>query len=135
MSDPKKSGSPPSSTVHILVVDDDESIRTLITRALSTKYTVHGARDGLEAAQVLQQIPGCGLIICDVMMPRVDGVTFATRLRADPQFRNIPLVFLTAKSSPMDVVRGINTGARHYLAKPFSVKDLVDRVEKLLSTR
>jgi CheY-like chemotaxis protein len=119
----------------ILVIDDDSSIRELIARALGAQYTVYEAVDGMAGAEILGAIPAPALILCDIMMPRVDGLTFARMLKANPKLANIPLIFLSAKDAPLDVIRGITAGARSYLTKPFAVKDLVEIVGKALGTK
>ncbi len=119
----------------VLVVDDDASIRKMVARALGAAYTVYEAVDGLSALEILPQIAEPAVIVCDVMMPQIDGVTLVKELRKHPTMKGIPVIFLTAKSSPKDVVLGINAGARHYLTKPFSVKDLIDKVASIVKTR
>jgi|SRR5580704_7249272 DNA-binding response OmpR family regulator len=118
----------------VLVVDDDPEIRALVVKALSSKgYETAQAADGLIASEVLgslKRVPD--LLICDIMMPSVDGLALAKLLRAKPEFSGLPIIFLTAKNSFSDVVQGIQAGARHYVQKPFSVKDLLEKVEKTL---
>jgi DNA-binding response OmpR family regulator len=118
----------------VLVVEDDADVRGLIVKALKAKgYGVVEATDGLKASELLGQLTVApDLLICDVMMPTVDGFTLAKLVRARKELRSIPIIFLTAKTSPEDVVLGIKLGARHYVQKPFSIKDLLDKVEKTL---
>lgn len=116
----------------ILVIDDDTSIRELVSKALSAKYDVKLAADGLEASELLGAMPPPQLIICDVMMPKVDGFSLVRKLKSATALQNVPVVFVTAKTTPQAVVQGIQLGAKHYIQKPFSVKDLVDKVDKLL---
>jgi DNA-binding response OmpR family regulator len=118
----------------VLVVDDDASVRSLVGKALVAKgYEVLEATDGMHASEMLGRLPRSpDLIICDVMMPNVDGFTFARLVKARPELRGIPIIFLTAKTQAADVVRGIGLGARHYVQKPFSVKDLLDKVHKTI---
>jgi DNA-binding response OmpR family regulator len=118
----------------VLVAEDDADVRGLIVKALRAKgYGVVEATDGLKASEVLgglAQPPD--LLICDVMMPTIDGFSLAKLIRSRAELKAIPIIFLTAKTSPVDVVQGIKLGARHYIQKPFSVKDLLDKVEKTL---
>jgi CheY-like chemotaxis protein len=72
------------------------------------------------------------VIVTDLMMPRIDGLTLAKTLKGDPNIGNIPVVMLTAKSGKMDMIIGINAGARHYVTKPFKAADLLDKVKKAL---
>ncbi len=116
----------------VRVVEDDASIRAMIVRALGLTYTVFEAEDGQAAIETLAQIAPPACIVSDWMMPRVDGVEFAKRIRADKNLKFTPLIMLTAKNHPLDVVQGINAGARHYLAKPFKMKELLEKVSSVL---
>jgi DNA-binding response OmpR family regulator len=116
----------------VLVVDDDASVRTLVTKALQAKgYDVKEAAGGLQAAELLGTMPRPpDLLICDVMMPTIDGFSLARMAKNNPALHGMPIIFLTAKTQPQDVVQGIALGARHYIQKPFAIKDLLDKVEK-----
>jgi DNA-binding response OmpR family regulator len=127
--------SSPSASEHkklVLVVDDDPAVRRMIARALEAKsYEVREAGDGLAASELLGQMSRTpDLLICDVMMPRFDGFSLARLVRGRPELRSIPIIFLTAKTQPADVVTGISLGARHYVQKPFSIKELLEKVDK-----
>ncbi len=115
----------------ILVVEDDQSVREMIVRALSSKYKVYEAKDGMQASELVTEIPIPSLIICDVMMPRVDGFSFVRVLKADERLKGVPILFLTARTEPADVMQGIGLGARHYMGKPFKMAELLERVDKL----
>jgi CheY-like chemotaxis protein len=113
----------------VLVADDDQAIRDMVGKALTAKgYDVLLAKDGLEASELLARRPE--LLICDVMMPNFDGFTLARLVKTHPELRAMPIIFLTAKTQPKDLATGISLGARHYVTKPFSIKDLLDKVEK-----
>jgi DNA-binding response OmpR family regulator len=124
---------PPTKKM-VLVVDDDQAIRDMVGKALKAKgYDVTLARDGLEASEILggtQRPPD--LLICDVMMPNFDGFTLAKLVKNHAELRTMPIIFLTAKTQAKDLATGISLGARHYVTKPFSIKDLLDKVEKTL---
>ncbi|HEY2509860.1 MAG TPA: response regulator [Polyangiaceae bacterium] len=115
----------------ILIVEDDASVRTMIAKALSASFRIVEASDGLHASELLTQMPPPSLVICDVMMPRVDGFSLVRVMRTDAKLRTVPILFLSARSQPMDVVQGIALGAKHYMTKPFKIQELVERVEKL----
>jgi DNA-binding response OmpR family regulator len=115
-----------------MVVEDDQSIREMIARALSRKYQIIEAKDGMHASELLAQMPPPSLIICDVMMPRVDGFTLVRLLKNDADLKSVPILFLTARGTPGDVTQGITLGARHYMTKPFKLPELIERVEKLV---
>jgi CheY-like chemotaxis protein len=114
----------------ILVVDDDTATRVLVARALSDLYNIRQAVDGRAAMCELAKLPIPDLVILDVMMPNMDGLTFAAK--ADPKFRFIPIIFLSAKESPADLIKGIRAGARSYLTKPFRIEMLRDTVTNAL---
>ena len=117
----------------ILVVEDDESVRTLLARQLGTEYEVQQAADAQQALQVLGAMkPLPDLIICDVMMPGMTGVQFAKQLKGTNDYKTVPIIFLTARTGALDVIEGINAGARHYITKPFNMKDLLDKVAKAM---
>jgi DNA-binding response OmpR family regulator len=88
----------------------------------------------MEAYQYLTggQQPAPRLIVTDVMMPRLDGMQLVARLRAEPRLAAIPVIMLTAKGTPRDVIQGINSGVRHYITKPFKQDDLLSKVKKTL---
>jgi DNA-binding response OmpR family regulator len=125
---PSPSVTPGDDAPVVMVVDDDAGIRTMIVRALGVTHTVYEATDGEEAHAMLQVIPTPDAIVCDVMMPRLDGLSLAKLLRKDALLKRVPILFLTARSSALDVVAGINAGARHYMTKPFKVAELLARV-------
>jgi DNA-binding response OmpR family regulator len=116
----------------ILVVEDDESVRTLLARQLGTEYEVHQAGDAQAAFEVLKKIALPDLILCDVMMPGMTGVQFAKQLKGMNDFKQVPIIFLTARTGALDVIEGINAGARHYITKPFNMRDLLDKVAKAI---
>jgi DNA-binding response OmpR family regulator len=116
----------------ILVVEDDESVRTLVARQLQSTYQVHQAPDAQAALEVLKTITLPDLIICDVMMPGMTGVQFAKHLKGTADYKQVPIIFLTARTGALDVIEGINAGARHYITKPFNMKDLLDKVAKAI---
>jgi DNA-binding response OmpR family regulator len=119
----------------LVVVDDDKDIRQMLLHTLGRTYTVYEARDGVEAREILEAIPPPDGIVCDVMMPRMDGVELAKTLRRDKVLSRVPILFLTAKGGTMDVIAGINAGARHYVTKPFKLAELVQKVESMTNRK
>jgi DNA-binding response OmpR family regulator len=116
----------------VLVVDDDDSLRKMTCRALSLRHTVHEAADGPAAMKLLESVKP-DVILVDVMMPAMNGFDFVSRVRAIPRFKHTPIVFLTSCDQPMDVVRGINAGARSYITKPFKMEALMRSIDKIVS--
>jgi DNA-binding response OmpR family regulator len=120
--------SPGENAPVLVVVDDDPAIRAMLLHTLGKTYTIYEAGDGQEAKEILDTIPTPDGIVCDVMMPRLDGVGLAKLLRKDKVLQRIPILFLTAKDGAMDVIAGINAGARHYVTKPFKIAEVVSKV-------
>ncbi len=125
---------PPGSKVAV-VIDDDPTVRTLVATTLSAMFAVYVADDAQRAMQILLEIPTPSLVVCDVAMPGVDGIQFVRGLRAIPKLAATPVIFLTAKAMPMDVVAGINAGARYYLTKPFNPSELLEKARKATGPR
>jgi DNA-binding response OmpR family regulator len=119
----------------LLVVDDDDDIRAMLVKALGMTYTVYEARDGEQARQLLEILPAVDGVVCDVMMPRMNGVTLAQLMHKMPRVAHVPILFLTAKGDPIDVIAGINAGARHYVTKPFKVADVIAKVKAMTKAR
>jgi len=116
----------------ILAVDDTPQNLDLLSRRLRSQgYDVATAADGLEAlAQVEELSPD--LVLLDIMMPRMDGIETVRRLKADPAHRHIPVILVTAKSDPRDVVEGLDAGGDDYLTKPIDHAALLARVRSML---
>jgi DNA-binding NarL/FixJ family response regulator len=116
----------------LLLIDDDPNLILLVKDYLEFRgYEVVTAENGQEALEVLQkETPD--MIICDVMMPQMDGYTFVEHVRKDPRTSWIPVLFLSAKGQSQDRVKGLNTGADVYMVKPFEPEELVAQVESSL---
>lgn len=132
---PTPSASPTPNAPVVVVVEDDAEIRAMLVRALGSKYTIYEARDGKEARTLLAALPAPSALICDVMMPEMSGLQLVRNIRKDAVLSRIPVLFLTAKSAPLDVVTGINVGARHYVTKPFKLAELVAKVDSMVSPK
>ncbi|HEY7732281.1 MAG TPA: response regulator transcription factor [Gaiellaceae bacterium] len=118
---------PESST--ILLVDDEDSIQTLLTYPLERDgYRVVQARDGEEALQRFGE-ENVDLVVLDIMLPRVDGLEVCRRLRAES---TVPIIMLTARDDELDKVLGLELGADDYITKPFSIREFRSRVKALL---
>jgi len=117
----------------ILVVDDEEDIRELVSINLlrEEKYEIMEAADGLEGLHLAKK-KRPDLIILDLMLPEMDGITVYQRLRDDSRTAHIPVIMLTAKGRLEEKLEGLELGADDYLAKPFSPKELMLRVRNLL---
>ena len=116
----------------LLLIDDDSNLVLLVKDYLELRgYDVITANNGLEALRVLEKdLPN--LIICDVMMPEMDGHAFVRKVRDNPQTSFLPLIFLSAKGQTEDRVIGLNHGADVYMVKPFEPDELVAQIEASL---
>jgi len=119
----------------ILLIEDDANMRELLNYNLSEAgYTVVEAQDGKQGLEKLANEPP-DLVLCDVMMPVMNGFALREAMVADPATRDIPFIFLTAKSSAEDQVRGLQTGVDEYITKPFDIDVLLARIEAVLQRR
>ena len=125
----------PSSKPRILVVEDEPDLRGMLQRILSTIAEVAVANDGIDALERIRAGFTPDLIVSDVMMPRMDGLTLAKELKKDSALARVPLVMLTAKTAAKDVIAGINAGARAYVTKPFKTDELLSKVKKALGQK
>jgi DNA-binding NarL/FixJ family response regulator len=115
---------PPS----ILVIEDEPEMRRNLVRLLQLEgFHTRGVANGRDALEALrQQTPQ--LVLCDVMMPEMDGHEFLRRIRLEPAWQSIPFIFLTAKSDRSDLRSGMNLGADDYLTKPVDNDELIAAV-------
>lgn len=119
-----------SNTVKILLAEDEPSLGQIIKESLETRnFAVLLCVNGEEAYKVYKQENPL-LLVLDVMMPKKDGFTLAKEIRQENP--TIPIIFLTAKSQTEDVVQGFNLGGNDYLKKPFSMEELIVRINALL---
>lgn len=116
----------------IWCVDDDSTIREIEVYTLEqTGFKARGFADGISMLDALKvEIPE--LIVLDVMMPEIDGMEVLKKLRAEPDYRDIPVILATAKGTEMDKIGGLNLGADDYLVKPFGIMEMVARVNAVL---
>jgi two-component system phosphate regulon response regulator PhoB len=116
----------------ILVVDDEPDVQELVAFNLkSSGYDVLVASDGNEALKKAQeQLPH--LIVLDIMLPEIDGTEVCKLLRRNPETSTVPIIMLTAKAAEIDRIIGLEIGADDYMTKPFSPRELVLRIKKLL---
>jgi DNA-binding response OmpR family regulator len=119
----------------ILLAEDEQQIGDMVAFKLTNSgHQVVRAVDG-EAALAAAERDRPDVIILDVMMPLVDGFAVLGRLKANPDLRTIPVIMLTARGQERDVLSGLQAGAADYIVKPFSLKELLARVEVALRRR
>ncbi|HEX9103447.1 MAG TPA: response regulator [Polyangia bacterium] len=120
---------------HVLVLEDEPAVQILLRKQLASNgFQVTVAGDGLDGLMKLESVKP-DLIICDLMMPNLDGMGFVKAIKGHNQTQKIPVIFLTAKTDPRSMIDGINVGARFYVTKPFQIDDLLTKVQKALSGR
>ncbi|WP_308765163.1 response regulator [uncultured Bacteroides sp.] len=118
----------------ILFIDDSRDLRELMYRIFNKKYHVSTAENGLEGLEILRNNV-VDIIICDVMMPQMDGLEFCRQVKNDVQTNHIPIIMLTAKNATDDQIECYKSGAESYISKPFDMKILQARIENLLQKR
>ena len=124
---------PPAAAQHILVLEDEPAVQTLLRKQPAAHgFRVTIASDGLDGLMKLETLKP-DLMICDVMMPNLDGIEFVKAIKANNLTQKIPVIFLTAKTDPRSMIEGINVGARFYVTKPFQIDDLLSKVRRALS--
>ncbi|WP_019988486.1 two-component regulator propeller domain-containing protein [Rudanella lutea] len=115
----------------LLVIDDNADIRAYVRHVFATQYRILEAVDGLDGLEKAgDAIPD--VVICDLMMPRLDGFGFCQQLKTQPATSHIPVVMLTAKATVQDRIGGFEVGADDYLTKPFNADELQVRVRNLI---
>ena len=118
----------------LLIVDDNDDIRTFIKSAFKHQYQVVEAPDGdIGVSKAIDLIPD--IIISDVMMPKRNGYELSEALKKDPRTCHIPIILLTAKADDADRFMGLETGADDYIVKPFKIQGLETRVKNLIASR
>lgn len=116
----------------ILVIDDDETIRAALRRLFESEgYKTITAADGTQLSDVLDDSP-IDLIVLDIGLPWLNGYELAKLLKEHEDLKRIPLIFLSGKTSELDVKRGFEVGADDYIKKPFEVDKMKKAVETLL---
>jgi YesN/AraC family two-component response regulator len=118
----------------VVLVDDNLIIRTFIKAILQTNYKIVEAADGLEGIELARTIIP-DIIITDVMMPKLDGISMVQQLRNNDKTSHIPIIMLSGKAALEDKITGLETGIEAYLTKPFSVKELQLIIHNLIQKR
>ena len=118
----------------LLHIDDNQDIRTFMRQSLGSNFQIIEAADGVEGLELaLEHLPD--LIISDVMMPVMDGLSLCSRLRSNPRISHIPFILLTAKSSEENELEGLKNGADAYVRKPFNMDVLEAQIQNILNQR
>ena len=113
----------------ILICDDTpKNIQVLGTILMDKGYQVTVAEDGTECLKMLEDV-NPDLILLDVMMPYLDGYQTCEKIKSNPKFEDIPIIFLSAKNEVEDIIKGLEMGAVDYVSKPFNSLELLQRVK------
>lgn len=124
----------PKTKYRVLIVDDEDEIRQYLKQSLADTYKILESVNGKEALDlILKEKPD--LVISDVMMPEMDGITLCKKLKANVNINHIPIILLTAKSSDEEKSEGFDIGADAYVVKPFNVEMLKKRVNNIIENR
>jgi CheY-like chemotaxis protein len=116
----------------LLVEDNEDNIETLRDYLEAHGYRVMVVCNGQQAVQaIIDHMPD--LVLMDAQMPEMDGFSATARIRAMPQFADLPIIILTALSMDSDRQKAMSAGATAYIAKPFSLRSLVQKIDKLLN--
>jgi signal transduction histidine kinase/DNA-binding response OmpR family regulator/ligand-binding sensor domain-containing protein len=127
-----ENGTQDDARARLLVVEDNDDLRSFIISSLGGEFQFLEARDGKEGMEkAFDEVPD--LIISDVMMPEMDGITMTKRIKRDTRTSHIPLILLTAKTSEENKLSGLETGADDYLTKPFNRNELLLKVRNRIS--
>ena len=114
----------------VLYVEDEASLALIVRETLQSRgYDVYHAATGARALNMYKEVLP-DICVLDIMLPGIDGYTLATKIRE--QHSAVPIIFLTAKTQTKDVIEGFNTGGNDYLKKPFSMEELIVRMENLI---
>ena len=116
----------------ICILEDDDNIREIENFALKNcGFVTEPAASAKEFWEIMEhKIPQ--LILLDIMLPDEDGISVLTKLKKNPEWKKVPVILVTAKTSEMDKVKGLDTGADEYISKPFGVLELISRVKAVL---
>jgi two-component system alkaline phosphatase synthesis response regulator PhoP len=116
-----------------LIVEDDDQIAALLKFMIERDgFEVLAAADGRAAQQIVESAAPPAIVILDLMLPYIDGFQLVDMIRAKPEWKNVPIIMLTAKSQESDIVRALDAGANDYIIKPFKPEELKARIKRLL---
>lgn len=123
-----------SNQMHILLVEDNDELRTYLAKMLHRKYSILEAANGLEALKLLES-ESPDLILSDILMPEMDGFELCQKVKSNITTCHIPLILLTSLSDREDVVKGLNIGADDYITKPFDNMILESKIKAIFNNR
>jgi len=117
----------------VLLIEDNKAMLHFLSKKLSGKYNIFCSLNGAEALKKLHELPVLpDLILSDIMMDKMDGFAFAKAISEQDEYNHIPIIFLTAKSTPTDKLKGLRLGAIDFIPKPFSSEELTQKIDTVL---
>lgn len=122
----------PSKNLRVMVVDDDEEIAQYIKNELSPHYRLSVFYNGREALKALLGDTRYDIVVSDVMMPQMDGISLLRAIKTNPKVSDIPVILLTSKAEVADRLEGLKRGADAFLAKPFNIEELQIQIDNLI---
>ena len=117
----------------VLIVDDEPNVRRLLHTILSKNFEVFEGEDGKQAIEIAN-IQQPDVILMDMIMPRMDGLTACHVIKNDPATKSIPIIMVTAIGFELNIKLSQQMGANAYVTKPFTPNDLLDKIEQVLAT-
>ena len=120
---------------NILIVEDNLEMLSCLQENFKNNYNVFYSQNGKDALEKLKNIPIPHIIIADIMMDKMDGYEFHDNIKKDDTLKNIPFIFLTAKSGADEKLKGLSKGAIDFIAKPFSINELLIKVKNLMENK
>ncbi|MFH2010212.1 MAG: response regulator [bacterium] len=132
MSEQGETYSPPKAAPRVTIVDDDRDTREMLREVLEADgYEVTVVSNGLRLISALQ-VDQPDLVVLDVIMSWMDGLELCRAIKKNPQFKEIPVIFVSARSEPSDVQEGFDCGCTDYLTKPVDLEQLRTRVREII---
>ena len=119
----------------IFIIEDDDQIAYLLNFLLSREgFDVIAAVDGQQAHEMIDEVEPPKLVLLDVMLPFIDGYELIQHIRRQPEWNDVPVIMLSAKSQEKDIVQGLELGANDYIVKPFQPMELLARIRRYLKS-
>lgn len=123
-----------TNTIKLLLVEDNEELRTYLVKCLKKNYSIEEAADGMEAQEMIRKNTP-DFIISDIMMPTISGIELCTQLKSNIETCHIPIILLTSLAEREDIIKGFNAGADDYITKPFDLSVLESKINAILKNR
>lgn len=123
------------NSVHILIVEDDADLLSVMTKFMSLSFSVHTASNGVEALKILSDCDNIELLVTDYVMPEMDGILLCKSIRENKELNHLPIIMLTAKTQVESQLEGYNSGVDAYISKPVEMNVLMAQIRTLLNNR